>query len=55
MSVVFDEIEATVEDEPAPSPGGSEEEGGGQRPPADEEFQYILRRRLQREARLHAD
>jgi hypothetical protein len=56
MPVVFDEIEATVEDEPAPSPGGSDEQGGGgSRPPAEEEFQYQLRRSMQREARLRAD
>lgn len=55
MSIVFDEIEATVEDEPSPSPGGSEEESEASSTPADEEFQYNLRRRLQRDARLRAD
>ena len=55
MPIVFDEVEATVESQPAPTPGQSEETGEEQRPPADEEFRYLSRRRQQREARMRAD
>ena len=55
MPIVFDEVEATVEGQPAPTPGRSEEEGEEARPPADEEFRYLSRRRRQREARMRAD
>jgi hypothetical protein len=55
MPIVFDEVEATVEDQPAPTPGQSEDEGGDARPPADEEHRYLSRRRQQRESRVRAD
>lgn len=55
MPIVFDEVEATVEEQPAPTPGHSEEEGGESHAPAEEEFRYLAHRRRQREARLRAD